>query len=120
MAIFRAIAAGFQAKAVDASSLTWQRLIGVDPAKSGVSVNTNTALKVSTVMACARVLANGIAQVPLKVYREDNKGVKTLYKEHPVYNLLWRRPNEWCAHVPIAGWLAPGWWWPSMNRAAVE
>lgn len=95
MSLFGAIASGFQAKAIDASSLTWQRLLGTDPAKSGVSVNTNTALKVSTVMACARVLANGVATPPLRLYREGPDGSKTVQKDHPLHKVLWRQPNEW-------------------------
>ena len=57
-----------EAKATDASALTWARLMGQEhSSKSGVAVNIDTALKVSTVFACLRVLANGIAQVPLKL-----------------------------------------------------
>jgi HK97 family phage portal protein len=94
--IFRAIAAGLETKSTDISALTWRKLFGDElHVKSGVSVSIDTALKVSTVLACARVLANGIAQVPLKVYREDGAGTKQAAKDHPLYNLLWRRPNEW-------------------------
>lgn len=85
-----------EAKTTDASALTWQRLLGADAsAKAGVSVNVDSALKVSTVFACLRVLANGIAQVPLKLYREDADGAKTIAKENPIHRLIWRRPNAW-------------------------
>ncbi len=60
-----------------------------------MSVNLNTALQVSTVFACCRVLAEGVAQVPLKVLREAADGSKTAAKDLPVYKLLYRRPNEW-------------------------
>jgi HK97 family phage portal protein len=86
----------FDRKTANADALTWQMLLGEDgKAKSGVSVNIDSALKVSTVLACARVLANGIAQIPLKVYREDSEGNKVAAKDHPAYRLLWRRPNDW-------------------------
>lgn len=94
--LFGAVAGGFEAKATDISALTWRKLWGEDlSAKSGVSVNIDSALKVSTVLACARVLANGIAQVPLKVYREADDGSKSPARDHPLYKLLWRRPNDW-------------------------
>jgi HK97 family phage portal protein len=71
-------------------------LLGHQNSHSGVSVNINSALKVSTVFACLRVLANGIAQVPLKLYREDAKTEATSPAiDHPVYKLIYRRPNAW-------------------------
>lgn len=94
--LFGAIADGLEAKATDISNLTWEKLLGEEArVKSGVAVNVDSALKVSTVLACARVLANGIAQIPLKVYREDEKGSKQPDKKHSAYKLLWRRPNDW-------------------------
>jgi hypothetical protein len=48
------------------SELPW--LSGIE-SRSGAVVNWKTALEVTTVLACARVIAEGIAQVPLKLYR---------------------------------------------------
>lgn len=71
-------------------------LDGSHGTKVGAKVTTQTALQVATVLACARVLAEGVAQVPLKVYRESADGrSKAAAKDHPAYNILWRRPNEW-------------------------
>ena len=42
--------------------------------KSGQSVTYATALQVSTVLACCRVLAEGISQVPLKLLRPRAEG----------------------------------------------
>ncbi len=94
--LFGALAGGLETKATDISNLTWERILGLDAkVKSGVSVNIDTALKVSTVLAVARTLSNGLAQIPLKVYREAEDGSKVLAKDHPAYKLLWRRPNDW-------------------------
>jgi HK97 family phage portal protein len=94
--LFGAVASGFEAKTTDISSLTWERLFGQDArVKSGVAVNIDTTLKVSTALAATRALANGLAQIPLKVYRERADGSKDPAKDHPVYKLLWRRPNDW-------------------------
>ena len=82
-------------QATDAGNLSWAALFGQQNSRAGVSVNVDSALKVSTVFACLRVLADGIAQVPLKVYREKADGSKELAKDHPTYRLLSRRPNDW-------------------------
>lgn len=83
-----------EVKTTDASALTWAAT-GMQQSRAGVPVNIESALRVSTVFACLRVLANGIAQVPLKLYREADDGTKTIAKDHPVHKLLYRRPNEW-------------------------
>lgn len=53
------------------------------------------ALKITTVFACARVYANGLAQIPLKLMLELAAGGARPAKEHPLYQLLALRPNEW-------------------------
>jgi HK97 family phage portal protein len=74
----------------------FREVYGGMTAKSGASVDWKTALQVTTVLACARVIAEGIAQVPLKLYRESADGKTRLpAKEHPLYRLLHRRPNQW-------------------------
>lgn len=62
--------------------------------KSGASVSHKTALEVSAVLACARVIAEGIAQVPFKVYQEVD-GKKVPATAHPLYRVLHRKPNGW-------------------------
>jgi len=71
-----------------------RRLIGYPESKSGVAVTVDRALQVSVVFACLRVIANGVAQVPLKVFRESEGGSKPA-KDHPLYEVLYRRPNPW-------------------------
>ncbi|WP_425067840.1 phage portal protein [Reyranella sp.] len=96
--LFGSLASGLrrrELKTTDAGNLSWAALFGQQNSRAGVSVNVDSALKVSTVFACLRVLADGIAQVPLKVYREKADGSKELAKDHPAYRLLSRRPNEW-------------------------
>ena len=63
---------------------------------SGKSVTVRTAIEVSTVCACARVIGEGIAQVPLKLMRESADGKTRLpAKDHSLYDILGSRPNEW-------------------------
>jgi HK97 family phage portal protein len=63
-------------------------------AKSGVVVNVTTALEVTTVFACARVLAEGVSQVPFQIMqrRREGKGADPA-TSHPLYWLLHRKPN---------------------------
>ncbi|MCI1143253.1 phage portal protein [Sphingomonas sp. WKB10] len=51
----------------------------------GETVNRETALQVSAVLCCAKVIAEGLAQVPLKVFREDNAGSPVEARDHPLY-----------------------------------
>lgn len=65
-------------------------------AKSGVTVNWQTSLEVTTVLACARVIAEGIAQAPFQIMRRRANGVGAdVARDHPLYDLLSRRPNPW-------------------------
>ena len=60
---------------------------------SGKVVNEFTAMQMSAVYACVRILAESIASLPLHVYEyKDGGKVKAL--EHPLYFLLHDAPNE--------------------------
>lgn len=61
----------------------------------GVLVNQKTALQVSTVLACVKVIADGCATPDLHVYREKSDGTREKAVNIPEYRLLARRPNEW-------------------------
>jgi HK97 family phage portal protein len=64
--------------------------------KSGAYVTWGKALQVSTVLCCARVIAEGISQVPLKVYHESDDGrEREPARDHALYDILYRRPNPW-------------------------
>lgn len=62
---------------------------------AGIAVNDKTALQVSTVLDCVRVIADGCATPDLHVYRHKNDGKTELATNIPEYRLLSRRPNEW-------------------------
>ncbi|OGT54645.1 MAG: phage portal protein [Gammaproteobacteria bacterium RIFCSPHIGHO2_12_FULL_63_22] len=94
--LFGSLAEGLERKSTDISALTWSKLFGDDArAKSGVSVNIDSALRVSVVLACARVIAEGVAQTPIKAYIETDDGDKTVARNLPLYGLLHDQPNEW-------------------------
>ena len=60
---------------------------------AGKSVTASTAIQMSTVYACVRVIAETIASLPLHVYQNQSEGsVKAL--DHPLYPILHDEPNS--------------------------
>lgn len=72
----------------------FREIYGGRPSSSGKSVTWDTAIGVSAVFACTRVIANGISQVPLKLFREVGRS-RVPAVDHPLYRVLHRRPNAW-------------------------
>lgn len=64
-------------------------------ASSGERVDEKSAMQISAVYACVRLLAETIAGLPLHLYRyTDEDGNKERAKDHPLYKLLYRQPND--------------------------
>lgn len=63
------------------------------PSNSGVLVTPQNAMEITTVFACIKVLAEGVATLPISLYKEDNKS-KVKAKEHSLYNILHIQPNN--------------------------
>ena len=59
---------------------------------AGKSVTAKTAIQMSTVYACVRVIAETIASLPLHVYQADGQGSRKAV-EHPLYRILHDEPN---------------------------
>ena len=59
---------------------------------AGKRVTDRTALQHIAVYACVRVLSEAIAQLPLHVYKYNDKG-KERVPQHPLYFLLHDQPN---------------------------
>lgn len=68
---------------------------GGSHSKAGVPINWKTALECVTVLACVRVIVEGIAQVPWKLYRALPDGTRGPATDHGLYDLLHRKPNAW-------------------------
>lgn len=80
-----------EAKAVTSADLALN-LLQVAAAKSGVRVTWETALQASTALACSRVIAEGIAQVPLKLFRALPGGGAEPATDHPLYRVVHKQP----------------------------
>lgn len=59
---------------------------------AGKSVTAKTAIQMSTVYACVRVIAETIASLPLHVHQADGQGSRKA-TEHPLYRILHDEPN---------------------------
>ena len=81
-------------KSSDSTWSVFREAIEAAQAKSGVSVTYQTALQADTALACARVIAEGLAQVPLKVHRSRAGGGADVAYDHPAYALLHDAPND--------------------------
>lgn len=66
--------------------------LGIDIGE--VNVKDKNALKVETVFSCVRIRSEAVAKLPLKVYQEDDYGVKKA-AGHYIYRLLKLRPNPY-------------------------
>jgi HK97 family phage portal protein len=63
------------------------------PSWSGKAVTVETAIRVSTVFACMRVIAEGVAQVPWKLMEQTDRTRKPA-RQDPLYYLLASAPND--------------------------
>lgn len=61
---------------------------------TGQSINTATALQVTTVFACIRVLAESVGMLPCKLYKTTGRTTAAAWS-HPLYRLLNVAPNNY-------------------------
>jgi len=62
-------------------------------ASSGKPVNENTAMQMTAVYSCVRILSETVAGLPLHVYQYNDNGGKEKHLRHPLYKLLHDEPN---------------------------
>ena len=60
---------------------------------AGEAVTERSAMQMTAVYSCVRILAEAVAGLPLHVYRYSNSGGKEKAVEHPLYRLLHNEPN---------------------------
>ena len=63
------------------------------PTSAGRAVNERTAMQMTAVYSCVRILAETIAGLPLHVYQTRSDGGKEKAVSHPLYRLLHDEPN---------------------------
>lgn len=70
----------------------FRQVYGARETRSGQTVNAKTAMEATAVLACVRVIAEGVAQSKIKFYTAGQRPAR-IYA-HPVLDLLTWKPNE--------------------------
>ena len=60
---------------------------------SGKAVNERSAMQMTAVYACVRILSEAVASLPLHLYRYNDSGGKEKAFDHPLYGILHDEPN---------------------------
>ena len=60
---------------------------------SGKRVNARSAMQMTMVYSCVRILSEAVASLPLQFYRYNDNGGKEKAVDHPLYFLLHDEPN---------------------------
>jgi HK97 family phage portal protein len=60
---------------------------------SGKRVNERSAMQMTAVYSCVRILSEAVASLPLQFYRYNESGGKEKAVDHPLYFLLHDEPN---------------------------
>lgn len=63
------------------------------PSYAGKRVNEQTAMQMTAVYSCVRVISEAMASLPLHLYRYNESGGKEKATDHPLYFLLHDEPN---------------------------
>jgi len=68
--------------------------MGGGKTKAGVAITEKSAMNISAVFACVRVLAETVASLPLPVYRRLPGGGSAVAYDYPLYSVLHDKPNS--------------------------
>lgn len=63
------------------------------PSSSGKFVTERSAMQITAVYSCVRILSEAVASLPLQFYKYTNDGGKEKAVKHPLYFLLHDEPN---------------------------
>ena len=75
------------AKNLGGSSFLWGN------SSAGKVVNEHTAMQMTAVYSCVRILSEAIAGLPLFLYKYGEDGSKEKYLDHPLWRVLHDEPN---------------------------
>lgn len=109
--IDRALGVPVEVKSTANSNLTVYDLVDRSPEDirndiaNGVTYAGVGGLHVSTVFACARVIAEGLAQIPCLLQRRSATGGYENAIDHPLFNLLNRAPNDYMTSFEFREWI---------------
>ena len=64
------------------------------PSRTGGTVSSETALRLTAVYRCVSLISESISSLPFMLYQRNADGGRTLQTDHWLYRLLAKRPNE--------------------------
>lgn len=70
----------------------WSNWFGSE-SSSGITVNTEKALRLSAVWSCVRLISEAIGCLPLQLYRAQGDGGRVIARDHGLYFILHNSPN---------------------------
>lgn len=82
----------FKPKVEDYSISSRYRFL-MGPTAAGKNVNERSAMQLTAVYACVRILAEGVAGLPLHLHKCGKNGSREKAVDHPLYFLLHDEPN---------------------------
>ena len=91
MGLFSGIFKGRDAPTNRTSGSAYSFFMGTST--SGKRVNERSAMQMTAVYSCVRILSEAIASLPLNVYRYNADGGKEKAYDHPLFRLLHDEPN---------------------------
>lgn len=77
-----------------------REIFGYTPSKSGIEVTEESAMRLTAVYACVRILSESIASLPLKIYKRAPDGKKEAIS-HPLYRILHDISNDYQSSFEI-------------------
>ena len=72
----------------------WSTFVSGSNNMAGTNISEHNALRITTVFACVRIIAETISSLPLNVYKKDSKGTKAKAYDHPLYRVLHDEAND--------------------------
>lgn len=67
---------------------------GGNLSSAGVAVTPQTAMTLTAVYGCVRILSETMAQIPIHVFKRLDGGAKERFFDHPLYEVLHFSPNN--------------------------
>lgn len=67
--------------------------------KTAKPVSFDSAMTLSAVFACVKILTESVATLPLQMFQLNSDGTRTQVKDHDVIRLLYNKPNRYQTRV---------------------
>jgi hypothetical protein len=69
------------------------------PSVTGLNVSAESAMRLSAVYRCVKLLASSVGKLPLEIFRKLPDGGRAKATNHPLWTVLHDRPNNWMTSI---------------------